>query len=180
MAVSRALRRLIHIRGLEEEQKRLALESALGELSRLEHALTSAAERERQGRRLVEDSARTGQLPDRLAGFEETRSAVCHAAALGPRIETMEDDVAAFRSEFLSKRVERRQAETLIQETEAQEAIAASRRGQQALDDWYGSRLYREGAEAEPSMPVAAEGASPALAGSEPAAGLYRLSRNKT
>ena len=34
MAVSRALRRLLRVRELEEEQSRLALESALGELQR--------------------------------------------------------------------------------------------------------------------------------------------------
>jgi hypothetical protein len=169
MAVSRALRRLLRIRDLEEGQSRLALESALGELHRLEHALTATVERERRGRRLVGDSARTGQLPDRLAGLEETRSSVRHAAALEPRIEAMGDDVAMLRREFLGKRIERRQAETLIQETEAEDAIAAGRRGQQALDDWYGSRLYREGAEAELPRTVLTERASYAPASSGPA-----------
>lgn len=151
MAVSRALRRLLHIRELEEEQNRLALESAVGELNRLEHARIAAFARERQGRRLVENSAHTGQLPDRLAGLEESRSAALHAVALGPRIDAKGEEVAARRQEFLLKRVERRQAETLIQETEAREAILADRRGQQALDDWYGSRQYREEAEGEPA-----------------------------
>ena len=154
MAVSRALRRLLRIRDLEEEQSRLALESALGELNRLEHALGATVERDRRGRRLVETSVRTGQLPDRLAGLEETRAASRHAAALGPRIEAVEEEVTALRLEFLGKRVERRQAETLIRETEARDAIKAGRRGQQALDDWYRSRLYREAAEAEPPMPT--------------------------
>jgi hypothetical protein len=48
------------------------------------------------------------------------------------------------RQEFLSKRVERRQAETLIAETEAREAIVDGRRTQQSFDDWYSSRLYRD------------------------------------
>ena len=100
--------------------------------NRLEHALTATAARERRGRSLVQASAHSGQLPDRLAGLEETRSSLRHAAALGPRIEATGDDVAALRQEFLGKRVERRQAETLIQETEAEDAIgpagAASRR----------------------------------------------------
>jgi hypothetical protein len=168
MAVSRALRRLLRIRDLEEEQSRLALESALGELGRLRDAFAVTAERDRLGRRLIDDSARTGILPDRLAGLEETRSASRHAAALGERIETMEDDVAALRREFLGKRVERRQAETLIGETEAQEAVAAGRRGQQALDDWYGSRLFREEAGAGSSGRV--EHLSQAPAASESAA----------
>ena len=43
--------------------------------------------------------------------------------------------------EFLAKRVERRQAETLIEETEAREAIEADRRNQQSIDDWYLNRM---------------------------------------
>jgi hypothetical protein len=168
MAVSRALRRLLCIRNLEEEQSRLALESALGELNRLEQALAATFERDRRGRRLVEASARTGQLTDRLAGLEETRSSVRHAAALGPRVEAMEDDVAALRQEFLNKRVERRQAETLIQESEAREAVETGRRGQQALDEWYGSRLYREGVDPKPRMSTATEFVSSTSAASEP------------
>jgi hypothetical protein len=144
MAVSRALRRLLRIRSLQEEQSRLALETALGELHRLEHALTATVERERRGRKLIQASAQTGELPDRLAGLEEMRSASLHAAALSPRIDGMGEEVTDRREEFLLKRVERRQAETLIQEIEAREAIEDGRRGQQALDDWYSSRLYRD------------------------------------
>jgi hypothetical protein len=150
MAVSRALRRLLHIRELEEEQNRLALELAVGELNRLEHALTATLERERRGRRLVEASVQTGQVVDRIAGFEETRSAGSHNLALKPRIEFQGEEVTTRREEFLEKRVERRQAETLIQATEAQDAVDADRRGQQSLDDWYSSRLYRKAAEDGP------------------------------
>jgi hypothetical protein len=157
MAVSRGLRRLLRIRELEEEQNRLALESAMGELNRLEHALTATMERERRGRKLIEASAQTGEVMDRIAGFEETRSAGCHAVALKPRIEFQTEEVMTRREDFLGKRVERRQAETLIQETEAQEAVEADRRGQQTLDDWYSSRLYREGAESEPPEPTASK-----------------------
>ncbi|MGA7831624.1 MAG: hypothetical protein WCA21_11730 [Terracidiphilus sp.] len=154
MAVSRALRRLLRVRDLEEEQSRLALESALGELHRLEQALTAAFERERRGRRLVESGVQTGQLADRLAGFEETRSASSHALILQPRIGNKNEEVSERRQEFLLKRMERRQAETLIQETEAKEAVEAARRGQQSLDDWYSSRLYREGSGAEDDLPA--------------------------
>jgi hypothetical protein len=61
--------------------------------------------------------------------------------------------------------VERRQAETLIAETEAREAIVAGRRGQQSLDDWYSSRLYRapgkEEADTEPTASSAEGLAAP-------------------
>jgi hypothetical protein len=149
MAVSRALRRLLRIRGIEEEQSRLALDSALSELNRLERALESTSERDRRGRLLVAMSARTGELTDRLAGIEEMRAADHLAAALTARIEDAQLDAAALRREFLDHRLERRQAETLIQEAEAQEAIEADRRVQQGLDDLYGNRLHREGDGAE-------------------------------
>ncbi len=148
MAVSRALRRLLRIRDLEEEQCRLALESATGSLHRLQHALEATFERGRRGRRLIEASVHSGELPDRLAGLEEMRSAGCHAQALVPRIADAQLDVAALREEFLSKRVERRQAETLIEETEARDAIEAARRSQQNMDDWFGNRMHRKDAEA--------------------------------
>ncbi|MFZ0746949.1 MAG: hypothetical protein WAM85_21270 [Terracidiphilus sp.] len=142
MAVTLAMRRLLHIRELQEEQSRLALESALGELSRLKSALRAAAGRESKGRRLVSTSAQNGELVDRLAGLEETRAAVRQSAAVSAAVESVEVEVAALRQSFLGRRVERRQAETLIQEAEAQDAIDAGRRGQQSLDDWRRSRAF--------------------------------------
>jgi hypothetical protein len=143
MAVSRALRRLLRIRELEEEQCRLALDAAVGELKRLEHAMTASTERDRGGRRLVETSARTGELRDRLAGLEETRAASRMVEFLAPRITSWETETGRLREAFLAKRVERRQAETLISETEARDAIESGRRSQQMLDDWFGSRMHR-------------------------------------
>jgi hypothetical protein len=167
MAVSRALRRLLRIRELEEEQNRLVLESALGELNRLERALTATFEREREGRKLVEAGARDNQYMDRLAGLEETRSAGRHAIALGPRIDAQQAEAEARRLEFFAKRVERRQAETLIEETEAQEAIEAGRRGQQSIDDWFSSRQFREDAKVEQSQSLPVEFAAPTAEGLE-------------
>jgi len=174
MAASRALRRLLRIRELEEEQSRLALESTLGELNRLQNAMRATIERERQGRRLVEASARTGELPDRLAGIEESHATDRLFAVLEPRIAAREEEVMARRQEFLIKRVERRQAETLIEAAEAEEALTAGRRGQQALDNWYASRQYRQGGGSWTGMadshtsggPDAAAGSSPAAPGS--------------
>lgn len=168
MAVSRALRRLLRIRDLEEEQCRLALESAVAELHRLEDALAATADRKRRGRSLVHTGVETNQLPDRLAGIEESRAADRLVAVLNPRIEAMEAEVAARRQAFLMKRVERRQAETLIEETEAREAIEVDRRTQQSLDDWFSSRRYRE---------ELAEGGRTASSGSAGAEILPPLSR---
>jgi hypothetical protein len=48
--------------------------------------------------------------------------------------------VARRRQQFLAKRIERRQVETLIQKTEAKDAVDAGRRAQRDLDDWFLSR----------------------------------------
>lgn len=149
MAVSRAMRRLLRIRNLEEEQSRLALEATVSEMRRLEHALSYTVERKRIGRGLVLASAHSGLLPDRLAGMEEMRSAAVHAEALVPHIESKREEVAERRQAFLEKRIERRQAETLIEEGEALEATEEGRRGQQALDNWFSSKQYRDALEAE-------------------------------
>ncbi len=148
MPVSPALRRLLRIREIEEEQGRLAIESALGEFHRLERALAGTSEQERRGRRLIGASVTTGELSDRLAGLEEARLAARRAGLLTPRIEEAAGGVAELRQDFLGKRVERRQAETLIRETEARDAVDGDRRSQQTTDDWFRSRKYREAAEA--------------------------------
>jgi hypothetical protein len=137
MAVSQAVRRLLRLREIEEEQRAAALESAIGEWKWLEAVQEAARTRERSGRRLVAESAATGELADRLAGVEQTRSAGRHAAAIEPRIRAAEQAVATRRQEFLAKRVERRQVELLIGQAEAEEAQAVERRAQSETDDWF-------------------------------------------
>jgi hypothetical protein len=158
VAVSRPLRRLLGVLEIEEEQCRVALESALSEMIRLERALAGATERERSGRRLVVEGARSGDFTDRLAGLEEARAGRRGAAFLTPQIASAERDAGRRREEFLAKRVERRQVETLLQEAEARDGIAAGRRSQQGLDDWYLNRQHRREAAKETSASPAAGG----------------------
>lgn len=150
MAVSRALRRLLRIRNLEEEQGRVALEGSLGELRQLENVRAAAVEQDRRGRRLVGASAHSGELTDRLAGLEETRIACRLTAELASRIAEAEQNVADLREDFLAMRVERRQAETLVEEAQARDARDAERRAQQGLDDWFGNRLHGNASTAKP------------------------------
>jgi phage I-like protein len=149
MAVSRSMRRLLRVLESQEEQYRAALASALADLKRLEGAMAATAERDRGGRQLVADSARTGELTDRLAGLEETRTARRHAAGLTPKITEAKLATTARQREFLSKRIERRQAETLIRKTEAEDNLEAGRRAQQGLDDWFLRGVRRKTAEPE-------------------------------
>lgn len=147
MAISRALRRLLRIRDLEEEQSRIALEAAIGDLHRLEQEQIRTAERDRQGRRLVDRSVETGEPTDRLAGLEEQHAADRFQLVLAPRILDARQDVASLRQDYLERRVERRQAETLVKEGEVREAIESERRSQQGLDDWFRNRMHRVGLE---------------------------------
>ena len=137
MAVPRGLRRLLEVRELEEELKKAALEEALSDLRLLRAALEEARERERSGRRRVTASAASRDVADRIAGLEETRAAGRYAAALAPRIAGKEREVASWRQEYLAKRMERRQVETLIRKAEAAAGVIAGRRGQRQLDDWF-------------------------------------------
>jgi predicted metalloprotease len=157
MAVSRSLRRLLRIRELEEEQSRLALEAASGDLHNLQHAQAATVERDRRGRRLVQASAMSGEFQDRLAGLEETRAADRLAVVLAPRIAIAEQEVARLREDFLSRRVERRQAETLIEEAEARDALDADRRTQQSLDDWFRNRRHRADQQAAGLQPIGSD-----------------------
>lgn len=140
MPASRALRRLLQVRHLEEEQARLSLENALSALHQHEKALTATEERRRLGRRLVASSARSGDLLDRITGLEESRSAACALEFLAHAVELARTQAKASRESFLSVRIERRQAETLIQEASQKESIVAARRAQMELDEWHRSR----------------------------------------
>jgi len=143
MPVSFALRRLLHVRDIEEEQQRLALESALGELHALENALAAAHAREHAGRTLLALSVCGGEVADRTAALVEGQAAARCAAALTPRTAAAENRVLSARQAFLDKRTERRQAQTLIEEAEARDAAEAGRHNQQTLDETYGAGRHR-------------------------------------
>jgi hypothetical protein len=57
--------------------------------------------------------------------------------------------VARQRQEFLAKRIERRQVETLIRKIGAGDAVDAGRRAQRDLDDWFLSRARHGAATSE-------------------------------
>ena len=107
MAVSKVLERLRRIRDLEEEQHRLALESATVQLRKLEAARDAAGATERAGRALVGSSAHTGVLADRLGGLVQARAAGRRAALLEHHMARAEAAIQQMRQTFLEKRVER-------------------------------------------------------------------------
>jgi len=145
MPISSTLRRLLHVREMEEEQQRLALESAVGELHALEHALGDVRTREHRGRLFLNESAGCGEVSDRTAALVEVQSAVRAVSMLRMRIMAAESVVVRIRQAFFDKRLERRQAQTLIEEAEAREAVESGRHTQQTLDESFGAQLHRRG-----------------------------------
>lgn len=154
MAVSRVLDRLLRIRKLEEEQCQAALELALAQLHQLERTLAGTAEHDRQGRRMVAEGAQAGEAWKRFAGLLQSHSAGKSALRLVAQIASAADEVETLRSRFLAKRVERRQAETLVEEARARHAVEVSRRAQQGTDDWYLNR--RSGKREQADAPASA------------------------
>lgn len=137
MAASKALKRLLRVRGLEEEQQRGALESALAELRRMEAAMQDCLLRQRRGREqmgLAEDVA------GRMAGRVEFLTAQKRASVLAARRVEAERAATKLRQAYLEKRIERRQAETLVDEARSQEQLALGHRAQQSLDEWHAAQ----------------------------------------
>lgn len=143
MAPVRTLERLLRVLTIEEEQEQAALESALSVLRYWESYLKAALERERRGRRLVVASASTGDGIDRAAALAETNAGSRMAAAMTTRVAKAQQNVAVQRERFLAKRLERRQAETLLRDVKARESVEQQRRVQRSADDWYLGQLWR-------------------------------------
>jgi len=144
MAGSRPLRRLLRVLEIEEEQRQLALESAVGEMRRLERALGAAGKRDRDGRSLIALSVRSGEVADRLAGLEESLAAARSSSFLAPRLAFNHQEVSRLREELLEKRVGRRQAEHVLRGVETRQVTRRARRGQQALDEGHLGQMRRE------------------------------------
>lgn len=134
MAVSKALKRLLRVRGLEEEQRRAALESALADLRRIETGLEECCVLERRGRDLMRATQETAE---RVAGRVELDAAQRRARVLAVRRTEAERLAMQSNAAFLEARVERRQAETLVEEAQTRENIALAHSAQQSLDEWH-------------------------------------------
>ncbi len=144
MRPSDTLKRLLHIRELEEEQSKIALEGALAELHRVEAALNAVMERAQNGRRLFGKGVQRCDGIDRLVGLTEIESAERNAVWLEARRHGAELAVAEQREKFLGRQLQRRQVESLVETAERQIEADRSRREQSGLDDWHRMRKRKE------------------------------------
>jgi hypothetical protein len=144
MSGSRSLERLLRIRGVEEEQRRRVLEASEVKLRSLVQNRTAALQTEQTGRRREVAGMISGEITERQAGLVESANAQKRARALAARIVVAEGETAAGRQEFLEKRLERQQAETLVEEATARGAVENRRRSQRDIDDWFGTRNHKD------------------------------------
>jgi hypothetical protein len=129
---------------VEEQQRHDQLNIALAELRRLQEAAEENRQRMRRARALISSAVRSDTLVDRRAGLEEVALADRRTKWFVEKIRTAEQRCIQAREHYLSKRVERRQLETLL-DAERQRAIREeSRRSQQQLDEWFRSRSSEE------------------------------------
>ena len=153
MGVSQNLCRLHSIRESEERQHRAEMELALAELGHLQGMRNAALKRARNARALAASSVRSGEQIDRIAALQELTTAERSMKALAANIAAAETDVLSTRRAFLSKRMERRQVESLLETERARAASETRRKSQFALDDWYLSRRIRTSNSAVPITP---------------------------
>lgn len=145
MSRPKTLERLLRIREIEEEQKRLQLDAALAKLESLEKTRDLAAGMERQGRTLIGSSVISGEVADRQTGLMEMEIARRRVRMLALRIASAQKESMERRRDFIDKRIERRQAESLVEQEDSREKLESGRRSQRSVDDWYGARKHRRG-----------------------------------
>lgn len=143
MPVSSFMRRLLHIRELEEEQCRLQLDGEVGELRRLEGAIRVVTQRDRIARASVTSGIENDILTDRVAGLEESSRASRLSELLVERANAIEQSAEELRRSLLLRRTDRLQIETLIQDAAAKNITETGRRIQQTLDDWHNTRRFQ-------------------------------------
>jgi flagellar export protein FliJ len=137
MPVPAAMRRLLRVRQVQEEESRAVLEKILRELNSLKAALRAASEWECKGRQIVSESMQSGELRDRLAGQVQEHTARQAKAFLAERIAAAEEQADESRQSYRAACIRMRQVSTLIEKVQGEERLYEARRQQNNLDDWY-------------------------------------------
>ena len=143
MARVSQLNRLLRLRELEEDQARLAFEVAAEARQRVVEERKRATERLRDGRDIFLLEAGSADTSRRAGGLAQLEQARRLQARIEPRLAAADAELARQRQEFLNRRIDREQVETLSAEARRAKEIEAGRRAQQMLDDWYGRRIRK-------------------------------------
>lgn len=142
----RNLERVLRIRALFEELSQLELETRTAELRQLE----SAAERQRrlslaarlEAHQLL-PAAGNAKAEAWLTGIADAELLAKKSNRLNAAAQKKKPVAEAAREVFLARRLERRQAETLVTAAAEAENKEQLRRDQKQVDDWFQSRAAR-------------------------------------
>jgi len=134
------LRRLCALRRLQELDQAAQLELARAELARIEGAMREAELRKGAGRLLFSAGAQRGDLGDRVTGIEEVAGATRLGQALLLRQSAALELVRRMQAQYLFKREQRCQVETLLRIESEREALIEQRKSQSSLDEWHRTR----------------------------------------
>lgn len=119
----------------------MALEARVAQRNRVAETLAEAALGVARSRREFTDRLGDPDTAARTGALVELERDRLHRETLLPQWERAEADVEAGRQEFLTRRTERQQAETLLEQERQAAARETARRAQQMLDDWFGRRI---------------------------------------
>jgi flagellar export protein FliJ len=134
------LKRLLSVRKLEEQQCESELNSARVELHRRQRLLDNLHVRHRRARVLLGATIRSGGVEDRFSAQEELEVCDRLVPDLRMKVDVAEELLSQARAKLLSKRIDRRQVETLVEAAQMQVKQWDDRKNQQAFDEWFRSR----------------------------------------
>lgn len=167
-----SLKRVLRIRALQEESRRMTLEAEAGRLREIESGSVAAAQEARQNReRSFAEMGGRGAESGGLTGGESAdarcesgqapaqsgpgtggnwreaeagwEAAVRRRGSFEARRPAQEGSVDRARTEFLEGRRERLQAESLVEAASAERARERGRGEQRGLDEWFQSWARR-------------------------------------
>ncbi|HTZ90402.1 MAG TPA: hypothetical protein VMA71_08675 [Alloacidobacterium sp.] len=139
------LDRLLRLRSLVADVSRIELEMRLQELAQVERAVTRA---QQNGQALRRESF-TSMVRDRRGEWLEAEAL---RAWVGWEEDLLEKEcrrktavVEVAKAEYLERRKECRQVESVIEAQAAAAVVEQGRREQRELDDWFGQRIRPKG-----------------------------------
>jgi hypothetical protein len=137
------LERLLRLRTLLEDVSRVELEAHLQELAQVEGALTCLQETERTMRRQSFASIAEARRAQRLEAEALSEWAGHERGFLERTREKKAAEVDTAKAAYLERRMESRQAGSVIEAGHAVAEMEQGRREQRELDDWFGQRKQR-------------------------------------
>lgn len=146
MSVSRPISRLLQVRALEEERRRLELESSLKQLDKLEQRVLEEVQREKRSLRISIEGAAKGSQVNRIAGLVASRMARDQIGILKQQIGPAAVETEQKREAYLNTRLQRRQVEQIVETARRREAIEERRASQQEMDDLSRRKRSQRGA----------------------------------